>query len=164
MFAFVRLFLDICLLRKGPQHVPESGFLLGSLFLLDILISSLFGMMDGDLWDAMAQAFVAAVILLGFTAFLLVVTSHRSRFQKTATAALGCDAVITLFAFPMTGLSHWIDGASLLILVIVLWNFVVYAHILRNALGIGYALASILTLIQMMVSLDLMARIFGAAS
>jgi hypothetical protein len=100
-------------------------------------------------------------LLLAFVALILLLTSHRERFQKTATAVLGCDALMTLAALPVSLLSDVLSGLGLLIMGILFWNLLVFAHILKHALGIGYALSVALALIFTLTSLDLMARIFA---
>lgn len=162
MKALLSLFLDISVFRKGPQDVPHSAVLFGLVFLVDVAISTVVGALDGDIIGAILQALVASVLLLASVALLLLLTSHRERFQRTATAVLGCDALITLAALPVSLLSDRVDGLGLLIMGILFWNLVVFAHILKQSLGVGYTLSLALALIITFTSLDLMARIFSA--
>lgn len=162
MKALLRLFLDITLFRKGPQDLPHSAILLVLALLADVTISTVVGALDGEIAGAILQALVASGLLLAFVSLLLLLTSHRERFQKTATAVLGCDALITLVALPVSLLSDLINGLGLLIIGILFWNLLVFAHILKQALGVGYALSVALALIFTITSLDLMARIFSA--
>lgn len=162
MSVFLRLFLDISLFRKGPQDVPDSQILLWIALVADISISTIVGALDGDVAGAVLQATVASGLLLGFVALILFLTSHPQRFRRTATAVVGCDALITVGALPVSLLSDVISGLGLLIMGILFWNLLVFAHILKHALGIGYALAVALALIFTLTSLDLMARIFAA--
>lgn len=162
MSVLFRLFLDIALFRRGPQDVPDSPILLALAVLADVAISTVVGALEGDVLSAMLQALVASALLLAFVALILVLTSHRKRFQKTATAVLGCDALITLGALPVSLLSDAFSGLGLLIMGILFWNLLVFAHILKHALDIGYALSVALALIFTLTSLDLMARIFAA--
>jgi len=161
MMVLWRLFLDIVLFKKGPQDVPDSSVLFALVLLADVVISTVVGALEGDVSGALVQAFVASVLLLAFVALILLLTSHRERFQKTATAVLGCDALMTLAALPVSLLSDVLSGLGLLIMGILFWNLLVFAHILKHALGIGYALSVALALIFTLTSLDLMARIFA---
>ncbi|HAZ41343.1 MAG TPA: hypothetical protein DCY52_03650 [Methylococcaceae bacterium] len=161
MMVLWRLFLDIVLFKKGPQDVPDSPVLFALVLLADVVISTVVGALEGDVSGALVQAFVASVLLLAFVALILLLTSHRERFQKTATAVLGCDALMTLAALPVSLLSDVLSGLGLLIMGILFWNLLVFAHILKHALGIGYALSVALALIFTLTSLDLMARIFA---
>jgi hypothetical protein len=131
-------------------------------FLADIAISTVVGALEGDVSGAVLQAVVASGLLLAFIALILLLTSHLERLRKTATAVLGCDALITLGALPVSLLSDVISGFGLLIMGILFWNLLVFAHILKHALGIGYALSVALALIFTLTSLDLMARIFSS--
>lgn len=161
MMVLWRLFRDIVLFKKGPQDVPDSPVLFALVLLADVVISTVVGALEGDVSGALVQAFVASVLLLAFVALILLLTSHRERFQKTATAVLGCDALMTLAALPVSLLSDVLSGLGLLIMGILFWNLLVFAHILKHALGIGYALSVALALIFTLTSLDLMARIFA---
>jgi hypothetical protein len=161
MMVLWRLFLDIVLFKKGPQDVPDSPVLFALVLLADVVISTVVGALEGDVSGALVQAFVASVLMLAFVALILLLTSHRERFQKTATAVLGCDALMTLAALPVSLLSDVLSGLGLLIMGILFWNLLVFAHILKHALGIGYALSVALALIFTLTSLDLMARIFA---
>ena len=161
MMVLWRLFRDIVLFKKGPQDVPDSPVLFALVLLADVVISTVVGALEGDVSGALVQAFVASVLLLAFVALILLLTSHRERFQKTATAVLGCDALMTLAALPISLLSDVLSGLGLLIMGILFWNLLVFAHILKHALGIGYTLSVALALIFTLTSLDLMARIFA---
>lgn len=161
MMVLWRLFLDIVLFKKGPQDVPDSPVLFALVLLADVVISTVVGALEGDVSGALVQAFVASVLLLAFVALILLLTSHRERFQKTATAVLGCDALMTLAALPVSLLSDVLSGLGLLIMGILFWNLLVFAHILKHALGVGYALSVALALIFTLTSLDVMARIFA---
>jgi len=161
MTALLRLFLDIALFRKGPQDVPDYPILFALTLVSDLVISTVVGILEGDFVGAMLQATVASGLLLAFVALILLLTSHLERFRKTATAVLGCDALITLLALPVSLLSDVITGLSLLIIGILFWNLLVFAHILKHALGIGYALSVALALIYTLTSLDLMAHVFS---
>ena len=161
MTDFLRLFLDIALFRKGPQDVPDFPILFALALSADLAISTVVGALEGDFFGAILQATVASGLLLAFVALILLLTSHLERFRKTATAVLGCDALITLAALPISLLSDVFSGLCLLIMGILFWNLLVFAHILKHALGIGYALSAALALIFTLTSLDLMARIFS---
>lgn len=162
MNALLRLFLDIALFRKGPQDVPESRVLLSLALASDLAISTVVGALEGDVLDAVLQALLASLLLLAFLGLVLLLTSHRGRFTKTATAVLGCDALVTLVALPVSLVSDALSGLSLLIMGILIWNLMIFAHILKHALDIRYALSLALALIFTLTSLDLMARIFSA--
>lgn len=162
MRAFLRLFWDIALFQKGPQDVPESRVLMVLAFTSDVAVSTVVGALDGDVGGGFLQALVASTLLVGFVALVLLLTSHQERVQKTATAVLGCDAILTLLALPLSLLSDVVNGLGFLILGILFWNLLVFAHILRHALGVGYALSVALALIFTLTTLDLMARIFSS--
>ncbi|MBS1214980.1 MAG: uncharacterized protein H6R26_3597 [Proteobacteria bacterium] len=158
----LKLFVDICLFRRGPQDVPASQVLFGlaglAYFIVGIALLGLEG-----LWsDAILQVLVESLILLGFVWTNLKFIGFQARFLQTATAMLACDALISSFAIPLLSwmaISADAKGAYLLLLILMLWHLAVVAHILRNALsrplgvGIGLAIVYVVASYQVMLLL-----------
>ena len=147
----IKLFLDICFFRQGPQDVPRSRFLLGMVVSANLLFSIVLGLFEVDFPQALAQGLAALALLLTFILLALTVTGKRDRGEQTLTAAVGCDAIITALGLPLVMASVALPGmqetASLLLLGLMLWEIAVFGHILRHALdlpylaGLGVALA-----------------------
>lgn len=150
----IRLFWEICLLRKGPQDVPASQFLL-MLTGLAYLIVGLVQVFLGDEWlQGLLQIPLQAAILLGFSWISLKAANKLNRQDQTFTALLGTDAVLSCFAIPMQ-LMLWVDPQGglthLLLLMLMLWHMLVVGHIFREALSqtwmVGMGLSFVLTII-----------------
>jgi hypothetical protein len=144
----IKLFWDICLLKKGPQAAPASPFLLAVTLLAYVLAGIVLLAVGANLGAAIVQTLAEALMLFFFLWLVLYVRKKPERLLQTATATLGCDALISLFAIPLlTALKAFPDIAviPLLLLILMFWHFAIMAHILRHAMSkplvFGYALA-----------------------
>lgn len=165
MLAIARPFVEICLLRLGPQDLPASPFLLG------IAVAAYLGL--GVLVTALHYPFLTAVgisvtgaLIFGLLAFVLLsVRGVSERFFQTCAAFAGTGAVLEAAALPLVALLEPIEpegtgagaragagsAAGLLLtlpwLALLIWSWVVGGHILRHALsvrltaGIGLSIA-----------------------
>lgn len=158
MPALLNVFVDLCLLRRGPQDLPASWGLLILVLALDVGAGVLLGRM---VWDSVLPAIgataldIAVLLLLLYAALRVRVVLPR--FAQSATALLGTSALFTLLAMPLQPLLDVPNGAdpdavgALIYLLYVAWVQVVYGHILRHTLnlqlsaGIAVALAYTLT-------------------
>ncbi len=141
MLELVRAFVDICLFRRGPQDLPASRFLLYST--LGTYVASGFVLHVGR-YPATTAALVSltdAALLVVLTVSLLYLTGLASRVQQTLAALAGAGTVLAILTlvpnywFSAQGKPTTLTLASLLVLVLVVWNLVVMGHIIRHALS-----------------------------
>ena len=87
MMPIFRLFLAVCLFRKGPQDVPASGLLLGLLIGLNLLVSFL--LVLGAIWPDLQP--VTPWLMLGFMIWgqLILANLLKIALAWPAIAALG---------------------------------------------------------------------------
>ncbi|WP_045223494.1 hypothetical protein [Methyloterricola oryzae] len=158
----IQLFIDICLFRRGPQDVPASQLLLGLAVLVYLTVGVVLLGLEGMSMEAVLQALVELLILLGFVWGNLKFLRLQKRFVQTAIAMLGADALISSLAIPPVAwmaYSAGARGAYLLLLLLMLWHLAVVAHILRHALsrplgvGIGLAVVYVVASYQVMLTL-----------
>jgi len=166
MYALFDTFLDICLLRKGPQDLPWSwnllkitliAYALASLLLLQVDIN----MAQADLGLGMAlwMTLVDLGLLIGLSYGVMNMLGYTARFTQTLTALAGTGALLTLLALPVM---VWMEREiaanggglpSLLFLGLLIWSFAVMTHIIHHALSVprwigllyalGYLIASV---------------------
>ncbi|MEZ5581591.1 MAG: hypothetical protein R3F37_01305 [Candidatus Competibacteraceae bacterium] len=146
MVALFNLFLDICLLRKGPQDVPASTALLQLSLALYAISGLVLLLATLDLISAFTLVTLDLGLLVGLTYGVLNLLGRGPRFAQTLTALAGTGVLLELIAWP---LAMWIGQASirqetaalpgLLYLVLLGWNIVIIGHILRHALSITLA-------------------------
>jgi hypothetical protein len=154
--------LDLCLLRVPPQDLPASRWLLGYSLSCYLLPSALASSLSHGFIDGIQIALLDAVLLCGFFMLLLYLLSKPQRVVQTLSALTGAGAVLGMPALLFTAVSESGSGPdneslSLLWLLLLFWNLLVTAHIMRYALssslaiGFGVALLYILVSTQFMV-------------
>ena len=147
-----KAFLDICLLRKGPQDLPKSTELLVLSLFMYTLIDVLLTVQSRPLVDALMVSFVDVGFLLLVTFLILKQHKHLERWYQTMTALFGTGVILGIFIFPLVfgGFQNqyeaWLQQIIvLLFLIMVIWNVAVLAHIVRHAIstsaGIGVTIA-----------------------
>jgi len=161
MYELLKLFFDICLFKKKPQDIPASTWLFRFLISIYLATSFLLLMLSTDSFNALQQAFVEVLLILGFSWVILRISKRSARYQQTVCALMATDAIISFFAMPaMATLA--IQGSGLAFLVIIslmIWHWLVSGHIFSDALdqpftfGLGIAFLYILSSYQVMALL-----------
>ena len=147
--ALLKTFLDILLLRKGPESLPHSPFLFGAMLLLSLGVSALATavLAPGENPRHDLTLLINGIGLAYFFVLLLL-TGRLSRFIQTGTALLGVDFLLTAFVVVFSVFVGAVtDPRSALILAVLisLWSVPVQGHIISKAIDcnwiIGFALA-----------------------
>lgn len=165
LMPLIKLFLDICFYRKGPQDLPASGLLLGLSLLAYLTVGVVLLGLETTWTDAVIQALVEAGMLLGFVFITLQIAGLTSRFLQTSAAMVGTDAIISTFAVPL--LTWMISSPEsrgviyLLLLMLMLWHLAVVAHILRHALSRSLAIGFGLAIVYIALSYRVMVALFA---
>lgn len=150
----LNLFVDICLLRSGPQSLPVSGSLL--------LLAGAAGLVSGALvivnsFGGLGAALGAQALDLVLVALLLraalAVRGLQPRFLQAASALFGCGVVINLATMPVQlMIGQQTEGGLLrelgvlFYLLLLAWALVVMAHILRHSLDIRFSAGLLISL------------------
>jgi hypothetical protein len=163
MSALLSLFLNVLFFKKGPKDVPHSSWLLGVLIGVDLILSTLVGAMDLILASAVIQSTLSLGLMALFLTLTLKFAGKSERFVKTFTTTTGVDVLMTLLgltALLLGEVAGGLLGWGLLLLMV--WQMAVLAHILREALStrllpaVGLALSyTILAYRVMMIVLPL---------
>jgi hypothetical protein len=158
------LFVDICLFKKGPQHVPASrllfGLALAAYWIVGIALLSL----QNDWPEAIVQAVSESFLLLAFCWVLLRLTNRLSRLLQTTTALLATDALISLPGALL--LSWWLarpdaPGLQFGLLALTVWHLAVISQVLRQAVSRPLAFGVVLALTYVGVTYTIMTMLFG---
>jgi len=144
MYAVVEPFLEVCLLRRGPQDLPPSGLLLGLALVAYYLVSALTAMAVYGPGVGLLQAGVEVITLAGYTYAGLQVAGRLARFWQTLIALAGTGTVIGLVMVPLVYVlypeasGNLAAVASMVYLLLVGWLLAVFGHIFRHALSFGH--------------------------
>ncbi len=148
MLVYVQTLLNIALRRLGPEHLPDSGFLLALTLVAYVALQVPLAWVAYGPSDAIVTTIgVSALLLIAFLWALLALTGYQSRFRQTLTALLGTTALLSLLSIPF---SLWreatLDGQlpsavpNVFILAIMLWSLAIDGHILARALSRPFAM------------------------
>lgn len=152
----LRLFLDICLFKKGPQDAPASSFLVWLTVGADLLAGVVLSLLDNFAAVSLIQAAAGVLMLAAFVWVSLYLGGKMPRFQQTASAIFGTDALISAAAIPLLALRVAMPETQptveLLMLAVMFWSLAVIAHILRHALSVPLIAGMALALLYAMIS------------
>lgn len=145
MTALLRFFWELTLLRRAPQDLPRSAWLMQSLLLLNLLLSTLLGLavFAGPL-KSLSSAVLELVLSAALLFAALQVRGQAARWMQAYTGLLGVGAVLGLLGlgYRLPALALGVPAlAEILDLGLFFWNILAMAHILRHALDIALPLA-----------------------
>ena len=164
MLALFQFFVDLAILRRGPQDLPASSALLALLAALSVLIGGIntaaffggFGAALGaNLFDLMLSL-VTLFVLLQFR-------GHAARWMQTVSAFLGLGVLaglIMLVVRPLAGLMGAAALAAQIDVLLALWLHVALGSVLRHALGVPLLAGVLIVFAYTLMVLGIVTRIF----
>lgn len=152
MLEFARVFLNIVLLRRGPQDLPASTLLLALLIATAVLANLAVALaFDLDVALILMRALVDAALGLLLTAAVLSVAGKPHRFLQSSTAMVGAGLVIApigvlLFAIerPYGGFANHPDWLRFFEGAYEAWDILIVGHVYRMALERNFFLCVLL--------------------
>ena len=164
MYALLRYFWAMCLLRKNPQDIPYSLLLLLLFLLVELALETVqFNLALTTRTDSQGSEinpFQVVLVINAVSVFALFlicwVVGHRNRFVQTYTALLGVDILfssifLAIFSVVISMPASW-PLVSPLLLLRVGWQLAVNAHIMRHTLSTGFMTGWFVALILMLIS------------
>lgn len=155
MKEVLALFVQILLLRGGPQDLPASGLLLtvtvAAYVGVNSVISSIFP--PARNWPALLLVDVGFTLL--WTALLLRVAGRRERTLQTTTAVFGYQIVLAPLLVPWQWLAQQFQGSpawegplALIWTLVLVWVVAVNARIISAALEWSFTASAALVIVQ----------------
>lgn len=159
MNRLINLFVDICLLRAGPQDVPSSGFLFMLTAVLSVVTGTIASIKSfGGFVPALFAQVLDLFLLATFLYIGLSIMRLKARFHRAVTALLGTGVLINLLFMPIELMmgedpsrSFMAELASILILFLIIWALVVMAHIMRHAFDIRFSGGMLIALVYFLI-------------
>lgn len=163
MNALLRVWIDLCLSRRGPESLPDSPLLLALFACLDLVLSLGAAVPRDHVVVAGLEALMSLALLSALIGGLLLAFGFPQRIRQTLMAAYAIDAGVTLIALPLVWLTaaNLFEGGSLLIVGAVLWGTFVLGQALGSAIGRGRFFGILAALAINYVSVTLMSQLFG---
>jgi hypothetical protein len=176
MRAFLRLFLDIWMLRRGPQDVPYSMQLARGLVLLLLGLQWILLILLEVEEQQLLQLVYSLIWMLGAPWLLLRLRDRQTRYVQTLTAKCGVGLLYLVLFAPMLMIARSIDTttpdvspeplqiiAVWGVLGLTVWHLIVSGHIWRHALGVPMFLGTMIS-IALFTSNVLLSRMLFAAT
>lgn len=159
--------LEIMLLRKGPQDLPYSVFLLTALMVLYVATGVFVLTTSLVPGQALANMLLDAVLLLVFSFICLSLLKYRARFVQMVSALAGIGVLYHLLAWPLFNHIQNVQAqeqsariAALLMLLLISWQVLVFAHVFRNAMQMSMGRALALSFGYLFLSMSMAELIF----
>ena len=164
MAALLRFFVQLAMLRRGPQDLPPSSALLVLLALLSVAVGTNNG---AELFGGVRPAFGAnlldLLLSLVLVFALLQIKGRLARWLQTMTAILGLGVLAGLVILLLRPLAEAIGVAQLATLVdliLAIWLHVALGNVLRHALDIPLLAGVIIMLSYTVIAINVIARVF----
>jgi hypothetical protein len=173
--AFVGTIFDLCRFRRAPQDLAYSPQLLALLLVASTMFDMAVAATIGDTEEAFAHSLLSSVLVLALCWIALAIRNLKNRYVQTATALISCGLLISVAQLPVVLLIQPLpaDGAAGSLsafqlflrwaaLGMLVWQVLVYAHIMRHAMDSRFGLAVVLTTSWVIAYLALASALFGA--
>jgi hypothetical protein len=167
MLPLVRIWFDICLWRAAPQDLPASGFLLALSVGCYALVSMLVSLGSSGLTGAVQLALLDLGLLAVFVLSLLYLQDKTARINQTLSALAGTGSLLGVFALPLV---WWVQAEqqsaqppvllTLFWLMLLVWNLLVMAHIIRHALSSSFPVGLGASLLYVLLSMQVIGAVF----
>ena len=172
MKVLILRFIDICLLRAGPQDLPASSVLLMLTLIAYCSAGLLLSLVNTGLANAILLVVVDVLLLAGLAYLILWIRLLTVRFMQALTALAGSGAILEFSIWPVVywqQLSTATDGpglliASLLLWIWLFWNIAVVGHILRHTLSTTFFNGALLSLLYMFISISVIRTLFYSST
>jgi hypothetical protein len=159
MTRLITIWLDICLLRAGPQDLPASNVLLALALGAYALVALGVSLMSASLPAALGITAIDVLLMAAFASLLLRWTNKVARLNQTLTALGGTGALLGLLAWPLISMILRSQGQEeapdlpvLLWLGLLIWNLAVVAHIVRHALSTTFLTGMGLSIVYALIT------------
>ncbi len=160
MLKLFKLYVDICLLRAGPQDLPATQSMLALSLLAYTATSIAISVMTQSFGSAIVYGLADTLTPAALTSTLLVLHRFPQRLTQTLSALAGTGVVIGLFTLPLVLLQN---VPLLLLLLIMVWSLTVIGHILHHALNVSLPMGILASTGYLLTSLAL-ASLLATAS
>jgi hypothetical protein len=153
----LKAFIDVFLLRKGPDDLPKSSLLLAVAIGMSIVVNFLFyAIIESELPTNLFLEFATELVKITSYLLILVVFGLVSRVMQTMTAIIACNAILGLLLTVILMVSQQFLNKELdaaFAWFITCWLILVEGHIISRAAKLhrvtGIAIAVVIFILQL---------------
>jgi len=172
MLSIIKSYIDIALLRAGPEVLPaDRNLLLGTVLAFLVLNIGLSLALRPDLQNLIPQHFVSVALLLIWYQILLQLFGKPERFLQTATAIFGLGCIVAPVLVPAAAFVARFaerpeEASPIVLMLLPLAFYVVFvtARILRAAIERPMFQCVLLVIAYTMVEAIVMVSMFGGGA
>ena len=167
--------MDLCRFKRAPQDLPYSPASLALLLVASTLFDIVVGAATSDAAGAFVHTLLFNALILGLCWIALAIRRFDNRYVQTALALIACGLLISIVQLPLALLIEPLSGKegaqslSLFQLLLrwaalgtLVWQILIYAHIMRHAMESRFGLAAALTTSWFVAYFALESVLFGA--
>lgn len=169
MLQLIRAWFEICLLRRAPQDLPASSYLLGVSLCCYGLVSVLVSSQSYTFSMALLLTLVDIGLLVIFAWSLLYLQKKTARLNQTLSALAGTGSLMGVIALPLlltiapdAGADTVAAPLQSLWLLLLLWNLFIMAHIIRHALSSSFAIGFGISLLYALLNMQVIVTLFSS--
>jgi hypothetical protein len=152
-----KAFIDVFLLRRGPDDLPKSSLLLAMAIGLAIVVNFLFyAVVESEFETDLFLEFATELVKIASYIIILLVFGLFSRIMQTMTAIIACNAILGLVLTVILMLSQPFQNMELdaaFAWLITFWLILVEGHIISRAVQLhrvtGIAIAVVIFILQL---------------
>jgi hypothetical protein len=152
-----RAFIDLFLLRKGPDDLPKSSLLLAMAIGLSIVVNFLFyAIVESEYPTDLFVEFMTELVKIGSYITVLVLFGLFSRIMQTMTAIIACNAmlgIVLTIALLMSQPFMIKELDATFAWLVTFWLILVEGHIISRAVELhrvtGIAIAVVIFILQL---------------
>jgi hypothetical protein len=170
MSTAVRLFVQIALLRRGPQDLPASVLLLTLTVIGYACVNAALSSVLPPVADWPEQLALDVLFMLAWYFVVLRLCGRRERFLQTATAVFGFQTVLTPPLVAVEWLvgryahdSAWQLPLGVAGLAVVIWLIAANSHVVKAALEWSSGASVALVILQIVAGQLLQLALFPSA-
>jgi hypothetical protein len=151
---------NICVLRFGPQALPDSRSTLPWIVVLHLLVGTAYNLPLTDFPHALQLELAGLLFAYAFVRLVLMLAHRSERFEKALGALLGSDVIISSVGLLLEtilvrglGLEALWNSTGWLLMA---WSYIVTAHIFRHVFAVGFGVGIIIAFAFFFTSLMFM--------
>ncbi len=157
MQLIFKAFVDVFLLRRGPEDIPKSSILLAMVIGASIVVNFLFyAMVESEYETDLFLEFATELVKIASYVTVLLLFGLVSRIMQTITTIIACNAILGLLLTAMMVVSQTVTNSGLdaafLSAPIAFWLILVEGHIISRAIQLhwatGIAIAVVIFILQ----------------
>ena len=158
MQLIFKAFVDVFLLRRGPEDIPKSSILLAMSIGASIVVNFLFyAVVDSEYQIDLFLEFATELVKIASYVAVLLLFGLVSRIMQTITTIIACNAILALLLTVMMVVSQMFTNSGLdaafLSAPIAFWLILVEGHIISRAIQLhwatGIAIAVVIFVLQL---------------